>query len=253
VTKWSIITGAGTGIGRALALELVAQGWRVLAVGRREALLQELAEQTSGAVKALAADVADPSTGARIEQALGEGSLELLVHNAAVLEPSGPLEAISREAFREHVAINLEAPLFLTQALLPRLVPESRVLHISSGAAHRNLPGWGPYCTSKAALYQLYRCLREELAPRRVHVGSARPGVVDTPMQEHIRGLSEERFPDVNMFRQLKAEGQLTSSEDAARFLSWLLLKTDPEYFTEREYDIREPELRPLWSPESGG
>ncbi|MGA1627003.1 MAG: SDR family oxidoreductase, partial [Prochlorothrix sp.] len=124
-------------------MELVAQGWRVLAVVRREALLQELAEQTSGAVKALAADVADPSTGARIEQALGEGSLELLVHNAAVLEPSGPLETISREAFREHVAINLEAPLFLTQALLPRLVPESRVLHISSGAAHRNLPGWG--------------------------------------------------------------------------------------------------------------
>ena len=64
---------------------------------------------------------------------------------------------------------------------------KGRVLHISSGAAHQALEGCLSYCCSKAALFQVMRCLDQELAPSGVRVSSAMPGVVDTPMQSHLR------------------------------------------------------------------
>eukprot|EP00957_Ditylum_brightwellii_P005530 424079-Ditylum_brightwellii.AAC.1 len=91
------------------------------------------------------------------------------------------------------MAVNMEGPLFLTQALLPKLkaatttIGGARVLHISSGASQKPYRGWGPYCTSKAGLNMIYRVLREELQPHNIHVGSVRPGVVDTPMQDQAR------------------------------------------------------------------
>ncbi len=245
--KLAIVTGAGTGIGRALAQKLVSKDFTVLAMGRREELLQSLQAEHPEAVEPVAADVATEEGHQRLLDALQGRSVDLLVHNAAVLTPNGMLEQVPREEFRKHLEINLEGPLYLTLALLPHFSPNARVLQVSSGAAHRAISGWGAYCVSKAAFHQLYQVLKEELAPRGVQVGSVRPGVVDTPMQAHIRSLSAEAFPNVAMFREMKESGQLTSPEEAGQFLCWLLLETEPDFFVEREYDIREPELRELW------
>ena len=177
----ALVTGAGTGIGRALALRLIARGCDVLALGRRAAPLESLAAEHPGRVTTLALDVS------------------------------------------------------------------GRVLHISSGAAHRALAGWGPYCMSKAALHMLTQCWNAELGPRNVLVGSARPGVVDTPMQETIRGLTSEDFPDVEAFRRMKREGALLPPEDVARFLAWMLLDANAEQFAGAERDIRDADIEPLW------
>ncbi len=247
MTKLAVVTGAGTGIGRALAKELVSKDFTVVAMGRRSEPLEALKAEHPDAVEPVAADVATAAGHQRLLEALAGRPVEALVHNAAVLTPNGMLEQVPREAFREHLAINLEGPLYLTLALLPSLPSGARVLQVSSGAAHRAISGWGAYCVSKAAFHQLYQVLREELAPRGVAVGSVRPGVVDTPMQAHIRSLSAEDFPNVAMFREMKESGQLTTPEEAGRFLGWLLVETDAEFFSAREYDIREPELRELW------
>ena len=82
----------------------------------------------------------------------------------------------------------------MTQALLPNLVENSRVVHISSGAAHSGIPGWGMYCTSKAALFMLGKLLKDELAQRNIWFGSVRPGIVDTPMQAEIGPLNQKTF-----------------------------------------------------------
>lgn len=242
-----LVTGAGSGIGRALAQQLIARGCDVLAIGRRAALLESLAAEHPGRVRPLALDVAAADAPERILAALGERAPRYVVHNAATLDPAGSLAQLDRAAFGAHLETNLMAPLFLTQALLPRLGRGARVLHISSGAAHHALNGWGPYCMSKAALHMLTQCWNAELKDAGILVGSARPGVVDTPMQASIRELTPEAFPDVESFRRLKSDGALLPPETVARFLAWMLLDADEEQFSGAERDVRDAALAKQW------
>lgn len=238
--SYAVVTGGGSGIGAALAHQLARRGLHVVIVGRREGPLEDVRSAAPDRITACAADVAEPDGRRHIAAALPpDARLAALVHNAALLEPVGPLAEVELEAWRYHQRVNVEAPLFLTQALLPRL-RGGRVLHLSSGAAHKPYEGWGAYCTSKAALHMIYQVLRLELAAHEVAVGSARPGVVDTPMQSHIRGIPEARFPHRARFVRLKAEGNLLPPEHAAAFLERLLLDVDADTFSSKEWDVRD-------------
>ena len=244
--KHILITGGGTGIGRALAERFAAKGWRVTIVGRRLELLQEVARDYPDKISIISADVGSIQDRQKIV-AEAKGTLDLLVHNAAVLGPVGPILDQSPEDWKSHMATNVEGPLFLTQALLPKLVENSRVVNISSGAAHQGIPGWGMYCTSKAALFMLGQLLKDELAQRNIWFGSVRPGIVDTPMQAEIRALKPENFPMVEQFRQYKATGALVTSELVAQYLEWLLLEVSGPQLGEREWDIRDAEWQSAW------
>lgn len=234
----AVVTGGGTGIGRALCGVLAERGLAVLAVGRRAEPLQALAAEFSGHVEPVVADVATPAGRETIAHAIGTGRrVRFLAHNAATLAPIGLLEGLTPEALRAHLATNLEGPLFLSQRLLPRL-SGGRILHLSSGAAHSAYAGWGPYCMGKAALHMLYQVWREELRDRGIRVGSARPGVVDTPMQALIRATPAKAFPNVGRFLRLHQEDQLRSPAEAAYFLAWLLLGVDDGRFEAAEWDI---------------
>ncbi|MEK9764538.1 MAG: SDR family NAD(P)-dependent oxidoreductase [Deltaproteobacteria bacterium] len=244
--KHILITGGGTGIGRALAERFAAKGWRVTIVGRRLELLQEVARDYPENISIISENVGRNQDRQKIVAEV-KGTLDLLVHNAAVLGPVGPILEQSPENWKWHMATNVEGPLFLTQALLPNLVENSRVVNISSGAAHQGIPGWGMYCTSKAALFMLGQLLKDELAQRNIWFGSVRPGIVDTPMQAEIRALEPENFPMVEQFRQYKATGALVTSELVAQYLEWLLLEVSGPQLGEREWDIRDAEWQPAW------
>lgn len=244
--KHILITGGGTGIGRALAGRFADKGWRVTIVGRRLNLLQEVARDYPDKISIISADVGSIQDRQKIVSE-AKGTLDLLVHNAAVLGPVGPILDQSPEDWKSHMATNVEGPLFLTQALLLKLVENSRVVNISSGAAHQGIPGWGMYCTSKAALFMLGQLLKDELAQRNIWFGSVRPGIVDTPMQAEIRALEPEDFPMVEQFRQYKATGALVTSELVAQYLEWLLLEVSGPQLGEREWDIRDAEWQSAW------
>lgn len=244
--KHILITGGGTGIGRALAGRFADKGWRVTIVGRRLNLLQEVARDYPDKISIISADVGSIQDRQKIV-AEAKGTLDLLVHNAAVLGPVGPILDQSPEDWKSHMATNVEGPLFLTQALLLKLVENSRVVNISSGAAHQGIPGWGMYCTSKAALFMLGQLLKDELAQRNIWFGSVRPGIVDTPMQAEIRALEPKDFPMVEQFRQYKATGALVTSELVAQYLEWLLLEVSGPQLGEREWDIRDAEWQSAW------
>lgn len=235
----AVITGAGSGIGRAIARELAGRGYSVVGIGRQSEPLETTGEGCADFTP-IVADLSDPDQRTRVATELGTRNVRFLIHNAGRLEPVGDLGAVALAEWRAAMAINLEAPLFLTQAMLGSLYAGSRVLHISSGAAHRPIRGWGSYCLGKASTYMLYRLLAEELADRGIAVGSLRPGVVDTRMQAHIRSLSPAEFPDVERFRALKAEGKLVDPADVARFASRLLEGTDDAHFKAGEWDIRD-------------
>ena len=170
-----------------------------------------------------------------------------------MLQPIGPLSDIDLGAWRESVATNVEAPLFLTQGMLPKMQYGGRIMHISSGAAHRAMVGWGAYCASKSALYMIYEALSEELWNKHVFVGSVRPGVVDTPMQELIRQQPPELFPSVSRFIKLKENEQLYKPEDAADFILWALLETGDKQFVGQEWNIGDEEHTKRWQETRSG
>ncbi|MCS7082650.1 MAG: SDR family NAD(P)-dependent oxidoreductase [Bacteroidetes bacterium] len=240
-TPWALVTGASSGIGQALSWELARRGLYVLGVGRRAQALEQTRARDPARIRVVVADIGSPEgREAALEALPDQASLKWLVHNAAVLDPIGPLASVSLSAWRAHMAVNVEAPLFLTQLALERMPAGGRILHLSSGAAHRPYVGWGAYCTAKAALHMLYRCLDQELASRGIRVGSVRPGVVDTPMQARLRATPETLFPARARFIGHYERGELLDPSVVARFLAWLLLVVDAETFAAQEWDIRE-------------
>ena len=248
MTKRALITGAGTGIGRALCERLIAEGYEVVGVGRRLQPLDALMQDFGDSVMTVQADVGTVSGRRKISSALKRKKLNLLVHNAAVLDPAGSLSKMKRSAWQKHYQINLEGPLFLTQKLLPKLQSGSRILHISSGAAHQPVQGWAAYCISKAALLMSYKCWKQELLEKGILIGSAKPGIVDTPMQEQIRNLDEKEFPMLEKFRSFKHQNELLNPKEVSRFLTWLLLESEPEQFSHEDHDVRDETLKPFWN-----
>ena len=243
----AVVTGGSSGLGRALARGLARTGARVLAVGRRAEALEETASANPERIEPVAADISDAEQRAHVVEAARGRKVRAVVHNAGVLEPVGPLKDVDLEAWRAAMAINLEAPVFLTQGLVPLMGRGSRILHVSSGAAHKPSQGWGAYCTSKAALFMVYQVYRDELWREGILVGSVRPGVIDTPMQEHIRSQTPERFPAVDRFIKLKENGQLHSPEEAADFVQWALLETGDKQFVEQEWNIADEDHYQRW------
>jgi NAD(P)-dependent dehydrogenase (short-subunit alcohol dehydrogenase family) len=180
----ALITGASAGLGRALATELTARGWRLVVDARDAARLAGAvaALPRRDLVTAVPGDVADPAHRADLVAAVGD-RLELLVNNASDLGPTPlpPLAGLVPAQLQRLLAVNVVAPLALTQLLLPALrTAGGTVLNISSDAAVEAYEGWGGYGASKAALDQLSAVLAVEEPDLRVH--AVDPGDMDTAM-----------------------------------------------------------------------
>jgi benzil reductase ((S)-benzoin forming) len=145
----------------------------------------------------------------------------VLVNNAGVVAPVGPLDAVDARELERNIAVNVTAPLLLMRRFLRATasVPLRRVINISSGAGRRPIFGWSAYCAAKAALDMASRvaALEAQARGQPVHVVSLAPGVIDTPMQAVVRGASVEAFADVERFRKMKEEGVLRPADDVAR------------------------------------
>ncbi|MFE9995742.1 SDR family NAD(P)-dependent oxidoreductase [Streptomyces avermitilis] len=185
-TRTVLITGAGTGIGRATARAFAAEGARVVAVGRREAPLAETAEGHPG-ITPLPADITAEDAPARIIDTVLDthGRLDVLVNNAAIVGTES-LATYTRTSIDPLLATNLIAPVLLTQAALPALT-ESRgvIVNVSTSVGQRAWPGNSLYAATKTALELLTRSWAVELAPRGIRVSAVAPGAIATPIGRH--------------------------------------------------------------------
>ena len=232
-----VITGGGSGIGRALTESLVARGSRVLIVGRREQLLQETAK-LSNSIDYIQADIAsEVGLQSLVMRLKYENSLSGLIHNAGVIDPIMPMADLEPQAWRKILSINLDAPFFLTQALKQQLVG-GRVLHVGSGAAYFPVAGWAPYCVSKAGLAMLTKCWQLECPE--IAFASVMPGIIDTDMQAQIRASTSMQQDKYEFFLNLKKNHQLLSVQQVASYLTWLLLDIESTEFSSKEWDIYE-------------
>jgi NAD(P)-dependent dehydrogenase (short-subunit alcohol dehydrogenase family) len=196
----AIITGASRGLGLALARALAADGWRLTIDARTAADLERAARELGRAaeVVALAGDVTDPAHRQALVSAAGD-PIDLLVNNASVLGPSPqpPLATYPLDVLERVYAVNVLAPLALSQLVLPRAAAGAVIINISSDAAVEAYPGWGGYGSSKAALDHLSATLAAERPD--LHVYAADPGDLRTRLhQEAFPGedISDRPLPE---------------------------------------------------------
>lgn len=245
-----LITGGSSGIGRELALQL-ASTHKIIIIGRcTDKLLLTQAKHPQH-ITWIAADIS--STQGRqtiIDQLPNDCTITHLIHNAATIEAQ-PLTTLTPESWQQQMATNVEAPLFLTQSLLPYMAKESRILFMSSKLAHEACAGIGAHCISKAALYMLHQCLKIELAALNIHIGSLRPGAVDTPTQAKVRSFPANVFPMQPNFQALKENNQLQAAQRVADFISWVLFKTNATEFSAKEWNIYDDWHQPYWSAQA--
>jgi NAD(P)-dependent dehydrogenase (short-subunit alcohol dehydrogenase family) len=193
--RTAVVTGATSGIGRASARRLAADGWRVLGVGRDTAALGALHTEIGGAFVAHTADVTAAEAPASIVAAATAGGHELggLVQAAGIIG-SGSAFDTSDEAWDAMFAINVRAPFrLLREASAALVAARGAVVNVSSVTGLRAFPGIASYCASKAALDHLTRAAALDFAPKGVRVNAVNPGVVVTNL--HRRGgMDEARY-----------------------------------------------------------
>lgn len=243
----AVITGGGSGIGRALALVLARRGIKVFIIGRTPTTLLETRSHLPELIKPIEADITQPDQWADIAGLLNGRAIGLLIHAAATLGPFGRLTDLDYTAWREVMATNIEAPIFLTQALRVQL-KRARVLFIGNGSAEKPLKNLGAYCCTKASLAMARRVFSAELDVNDLAVSALAPGYVDTPMQKSMRSQRIEDFPATQYFSGLAENNQLLSPALVADFMGWLLLDTSTEQYAAVElWDMLNAEHQLHW------
>jgi NAD(P)-dependent dehydrogenase (short-subunit alcohol dehydrogenase family) len=216
----ALVTGASRGIGAAAALALAQRGFLpVLAVRDPAAASDAVAAIEAEGLGALRVrcDVADDAS---VRAAVAEclrlaGRLDALVNNAGQIDPIGRLGDTDPAAWSAAVSVNLVGPYRMAHAALPALSHSDAacIVNVSTGAAHAPREGWSAYCSAKAGLAMLTRCLADEYP--QVATYGLQPGVVDTEMQVRIRasGINEiSRIP----------RASLAAPQRPAAFIAWL-------------------------------
>jgi NAD(P)-dependent dehydrogenase (short-subunit alcohol dehydrogenase family) len=230
--KTALITGAGRGIGRAVALELADAGAGLVLLARSAGQLAQtqailLGRGTAaGQVRIIPADLGEEQQRDRAAgAALEAGRVDILVNNAATVEPLGPTAAVPAVELRRAFELNVVAPAALTAAVLPGMLDAGwgRIVNVSSGIAARpdSMVRFNAYAATKAALEAHTVNLAAELRGTGVTVNVYRPGGVDTAMQAWIRQQDPERIGTAahERFNQNFAEGILITPEQSAAAL----------------------------------
>ncbi len=244
--SWAVVTGAGSGIGAALAIELARRGCRPILVGRRAAALETTRRSLPDprAAMCVPCDLGSAAARAqligRVSAAIANegGELRYLVHNAGVGPPSPDLANMAAGDLEQALAVNVLAPLVLTQGWLPLLRAAggpARILLIGAGIADRAQPGTGTYGISKKAQHRLFEQMLVDFAAETANtpqVAMFRPGVVDTEgLREHCRLARECGLPHVDYLDGALTNGEARSGETVARAMAKALLDAGENAF----------------------
>jgi NAD(P)-dependent dehydrogenase (short-subunit alcohol dehydrogenase family) len=220
--RTALVTGAGAGIGQAIAVALASAGHLIVLAGRRVEALGETAECLPSPAVILPMDAADPNSIDLALTRLGEQGIavDILVNNAGLMGNSAVVGTGLTRELRRSLDSNLMGPALLCEALVPGMTTRGwgRVVNIASTAGQSAPPGQAPYSVSKAAVIALTKALAVDCAGRGVTVNAIAPGPVETARYRATKG------PDAIRSRaQSIPTGQLSRPEDVAQAVAFLV------------------------------
>ena len=220
----ALVTGASSGIGAAIARRFAAAGYRVLATGRSDFRLEALGVEFPG-IERVVADLASAAECARVVARCVErlGRLDVLVNNAGIYHRRSA-ETTSDEEWRQTLAVNLDAPFYLSRAALPHLRGRRGcIINIASDWGLRGGREAVAYCASKGGLVLMTRALALDHAAEGIRVNAICPGDVDTPMLEQegaVDGLNHAEA--LRRYGRLSPTGRVTTADEVAALALFL-------------------------------
>jgi NAD(P)-dependent dehydrogenase (short-subunit alcohol dehydrogenase family) len=212
----AVITGAGRGIGEAVALAFAGEGADLVLASRTEHELRGVADQieslgTGRRVQVVAADVSVEADAVRIARTALDtyGRIDVLVNAAGVYGPIGPLWDVDVEAWIRALQINLVGTLHCCRAVLPHMIERRRgkIVNYSGGGATSPLPRFSAYGVSKAAVVRLTETLAEEVKDLGIQVNAIAPGAVDTKLQDEVMAAGERAGEIFGRMQRLRETG----------------------------------------------
>ena len=226
MTRIALVTGAGSGIGRAAAQSLARDGWAVVLAGRRQSALDETAALIGGDTLAVSADVSDPSSVTALFAAAAEryGRLDLLFNNAGVSGPFKPIDEIGFDDWRAIMSVNVDGMFLCAKAAVRQFKAQrpqgGRIINNGSIAAHSPRANSTPYTTSKHAVTGLTKCLSLDGRPFDIVCGQIDIGNAVTALASGMTAASPEPGMDV------------AQAGDAVAYMASLPLEANVQFLT---------------------
>lgn len=240
----AIITGANQGLGRVIAQHFVREGADVLLTARNEGLLDQARRELQSIaipgqkVLAMRQDVADrKSCDAVIAKASSDlPNLSILVNNAGVYGPMGPIEEIDWEQWIEAIQINLMGTVYMCRAIIPHLKSHryGKIINLSGGGATSPLPRISAYAASKAAVVRMTETLAEELREWNIDVNSIAPGALNTRLLDEVLAAGPQKVGRSFYQRSLKQRDEGGAPLERGAALATLLASSASDGITGR-------------------
>lgn len=226
MSKSVLITGAGSGIGAATALEFSRRGYFVFLSGRNRKNLEEVARTLTGS-EILICDLQEPvqiqNTVKRLFEHPEGKNLEVLVNNAGIFKTHTTLEGTD-ELWLDQLNVNLMGPVRMTRALWPHFEKRGRgsILNVSSTLGLKPTAGTSAYSASKAALLNWTQALAQEGGPKGIRANSVSPGFVDTPIHAFHGLPGEEKAKTLADLGPLQPLGRIGTPAEIAKAVAFL-------------------------------
>lgn len=221
--KTALVSGAGQGIGRAIAEKFNAAGARLILLDKSAENLAALASTLQPTAQTALIDITDAG---QIEASLAPlleqfGPVDILVNNAAAVTRRAPITELSLEEWQQALAVNLTGAFLLSRLVIPQMQAQGGgvILNIASQLGHVAVEGAAAYCTTKGGILQFTRTLALDHASDNIRVVALSPGAVQTPRLTDIFGSAEKAEEILGPAHPLGRLGRAGELADAALFL----------------------------------
>ncbi|MEU1495078.1 SDR family NAD(P)-dependent oxidoreductase [Streptomyces sp. NPDC005775] len=228
--RTALVTGGGSGLGRAITRSLLSDGARVVITGRNRTALEETASDFGPRVSPRVCDVSRADDVEELARSLAEEEISVLVNNAGIAGPVAPLTEIAPQDWDEVFGVNVRGVFLMCRAFLPAMIRRGAgdVVNIASVSGKRPLLGRTPYCASKMAVIGLTATLAGEVGPQGITVNSLSPGPVSGPRMERNFRLEAERTGSTyaeaeQAFVARSALGRMVTEEEVGEAVSAML------------------------------
>ena len=233
--KKALVTGGARGIGLATVETLIKAGAEVTFTARNQQSIDKALGELPKGVTARGI-ICDATDQPAIKSLMAEG-FDILINNAGVISPIGRMTEVNIGDWTKNIEINLTSAFYVIQQALPYMLKKGgSIVNLSSGAAHNPMEGWSAYCSSKAGVAMLTRCVDKEYGEMGVRIFGFSPGVVDTGMQGSIRESA------INPVSKIKRD-DLAPASEPAQGIAWLCTSAADDLIGS-EIDVRHKDFR---------